>query len=310
MSLNVLFAAHRDRWPDYQKPLEDAFANAGLDVTLARDHAPETVHYIIYAPNGDLRDFTPFTKTKAVLSLWAGVESIVGNPTITQPLTRMVDTGLERGMVEWVAGHVLRHHLGTDSHVLGQTGEWRPRVPPLAADRPVTILGLGALGQACGLALAHLGFPVTGWARSPKQVDGLKCISGMENLSLALNSAEILVLLLPFTAETENLLNQARIAELPKGAVIINPGRGPLIDDEALLAALDSGHISHATLDVFRVEPLPPDHPFWVHPKVTVTPHIAAETRPKSAASIIAENIKRSEAKEPLLYLVDRSLGY
>jgi glyoxylate/hydroxypyruvate reductase A len=245
-----------------------------------------------------------------VLNLWAGVEGVVGNETLTQPLARMVDDGLTKGMVDWVVGHTMRHHLNTDLHVMNQDGEWRSYVPPLATDRPVTVLGLGALGQACGKALAGLGFPVTGWSRTQKDVDGLRCLSGDDGLEQALSEAEIVILLLPQTPGTENLLNAERLDMLPEGAMIINPGRGPLIDDDALFAALDRGHIRHATLDVFREEPLPAGHPFWSHPKVTVTPHIASETRPKSASRVIAENIRRGEAGEPFLHLVDRELGY
>lgn len=310
MTVNVLFAAAPSRWEQYETPLKQAFAEAGLDVTLACDMPPEEVDYIVYAPQSGLTDFTPYTRTKAVLNLWAGVENIVSNDTLTQPLARMVDEGLTRGMVEWVTGHTLRHHLDTDLHVLGQDGIWREHVPPLACDRPVTILGLGALGEACGEALDHLGFPVTGWSRTQKNIDGITCLSGEDGLREALSTAHILILLLPHTPETENTLDADALAQLPKGAVVINPGRGPLIDDDALLAALDRGDLAHATLDVFRTEPLPPEHPFWAHPKVTVTPHKASETRPQSAARVIAENIRRGEAGEPFLHLVDRSLGY
>ena len=308
--LNVLFSAQPDRWDEYRDPLLAAFAEAGLTVDLSRDHAPEDVDYIVFAPNGPVTDFTPYTRTKAVLGLWAGVETVVGNATLTQPLCRMVDQGLTDSMVEWVVGHTLRHHLGMDSHITGQDGVWRAEFPPLAEDRPVTILGIGALGAACGQALARLGFPVTGWSRRAKDVDGLRCLSGDDGLTDALTGAEIVILLLPQTPETENILNADTLARLAKGAFIINPGRGPLIDDDALLVALDSGQVGHATLDVFRTEPLPADHPFWAHPKVTVTPHIAATTRPKTASRVIAENIRRGEAGEPFLYLVDRKAGY
>jgi len=311
MSLNILFAARPERWVTYEQPLRAAFAEAGLnDVNLATEMKPEEVDYIIYAPNGDVQDFTPYTRTKAVLNLWAGVEDVVDNETLTQPLARMVDEGLTRGMVEWVTGHTLRHHLNTDLHVLHQDGKWRKEVPPLACDRPVTILGLGALGQACGEALAGLGFPVTGWSRTPKSVDSITCLSGDHGLEMALETAQILILLLPLTPETENVIDAAALARLPQGAVIINPGRGPLIDDDALLKALETGQIGHATLDVFREEPLPANHPFWAHDNVTVTPHIASETRPASASRVIAENIRRGEAGEPFLYLVDRKAGY
>lgn len=310
MPVKALFSAPESRWNDYRDVLPHAFAEAGLDVDLSRDHAPDTVDYLVFAPKGPVSDFTPFTRAKAVLNLWAGVETIVNNPTLHLPLARMVDEGLTRGMVEWVSGHVLRHHLGMDAHILGQDGIWREDVPPLAADRPVTILGLGALGQACADALRMLGFPVTGWSRSPRDIAGLRCLSGDDGLTEALRGAQIVVLLLPLTPQTENVMNAARLALPARGAFIVNPGRGPLIDDAALLDALDAGQIGHATLDVFRTEPLPPGHPFWAHPQVTVTPHIASETRPMSAARVIAENIRRGEAGEPFLHLVDRSAGY
>lgn len=310
MTVNVLFAARPDHWRTYETPLKQALAEAGVEADVTTSAPPDTVDYIVYAPNSEVQDFTPYTRARAVLNLWAGVENIVGNPTLKIPLARMVDHGLTQGMVEWVTGHVLRHHLGMDRHILGQDGEWRAEAPPLASGRRVTMLGLGALGQACAQMLAHLGFPVTGWSRRAKDIPGITCLSGDEGLKAALQAADILVLLLPLTDETENLIDADTLALLPEGAMIVNPGRGPLIDDDALIAALDRGHVAHATLDVFRQEPLPPEHPFWAHPRVTVTPHIASETRPETAAQVIAENIRRGEAGEPFLHLVDRAHGY
>ena len=308
--INVLFSAEDHDWVDYQDPLTAAFAKAGLDVSLGRDHAPDTVDYIIFTPKGPLTDFTPYTRCKAVLGLWAGVENIVTNETLTMPLARMVDDGLTQGMIEWVVGHAMRHHLDLDRHLLATDAEWDPVMPPLSRDRPVTILGLGTLGAACGQALGRLGFPVTGWSRSNKTIDGIACLSGDSALNSALSTAQIVVLLLPLTPETTNILNAETLAALPKGAVILNPGRGALIDDEALLEALDTGQIGHATLDVFREEPLPADNPYWHDPKVTVTPHIASTTRPATASDVIAENIQRRENGLPLLHLVDRRAGY
>jgi glyoxylate/hydroxypyruvate reductase A len=302
--LTVLFAAP-SLWPDYRDALPQALTNAGITGQVVTEAPPDQVDYIVYAPSSPLQDFTPYTRTKAVLNLWAGVERIVGNPTLTQPLCRMVDPALTEGMVEWVVGHTLRHHLGMDRHIVNPNHEWDPTCPPLARERPVSILGMGALGAACATALRALNFPVTGWSRTPKP----GCLHGEDGLRQALSTAQILVTLLPKTAETENLLNAERLALLPQGAVILNPGRGALIDDDALLAALDC-NVGHATLDVFRVEPLPPDHPYWSHPKVTVTPHVAADTRTTSAAAVIAENIRRGEAGEPFLHLVDRARGY
>lgn len=308
--INVLFSASDENWDKFGAPLQDAFIASKLAVELTRDAAPNTVDYIIYAPNSPLQDFTPFTKLKAVLSLWAGVETAVNNPTLTAPFTRMVSDGLSEGMVEWCVGHTLRHHLGMDRDICRADSVWEPVIPPLARDRPVTVLGLGALGQAVAEALVSLNFPVSGWSRSLKQIAGVQCFAGDEGLAEALGEAEIVILLLPDTPQTENVMGQSRLALLARGAFVINPGRGPLIDDDALLAALDDGQVGHATLDVFRTEPLPAEHPFWTHPNVTVTPHIASDTRADTAAALIAENIRRGQAGEPYLHLVDRKAGY
>lgn len=314
MTINVFFAAPPRLWPHYRAPLQAAFIAAGLDVALSEEAPdPGMVDYIVFAPGGVIEDFGPYTRAKAVLNLWAGVERIVGNTTLSQPLCRMVDPGLTEGMVEYVTGHVLRYHLNMDDHLFGQDGVWRNGhgyVPPLARERPVGILGLGVLGTAVANALVAMNFPVHGWSRRAKDVPGVMCHAGDTGLDETLSRSEILVTLLPKTPDTENVLNARTLALMPKGARIINPGRGALIDDDALLAALDAGQIGHATLDVFRQEPLPPSHPYWAHPKVTVTPHIAAETRPLTAARVVAENIRRGEAGQPFLHLVDRAAGY
>lgn len=309
----ILFAAKSERWDTYEPHLRHSLAAAGIsDAGLTTDTStPSEIDYIVYAPNSSVQDFTPYTGLKAVLNLWAGVEEVTGNTTLKAPLARMVDAGLTDGMVEWCVGHTLRHHLGMDAHIHGQDGTWRnDSAPPLARNRPVTVLGLGALGQAVAKALHQLGFPVSGWSRSAKTVADVQTYHGAAGLTAALSKAQIVVLLLPDTPATENILNAETLAALPKGAILINPGRGPLIDDAALLSALDSGHIGHATLDVFRTEPLPATDPYWAHPKVTVTPHIASETRPDTASQIIVENIRRGEAGEPFLHLVNRDLGY
>lgn len=307
---NILFAASAKSWANYEKPLTAALDATGLSYDLRTQFAPDLVDYIVYAPDSTVQDFAPYTRLKAVLNLWAGVENVAGNTTLTVPLARMVDHGLTEGMVEWVTGHTLRYHLDMDVALKGQDGVWRHFAPPLARERSVGVLGLGALGAACAQTLASLNFNVTGWSRRPKVLSGITCESGEAGLHRTLSLSEILILLLPQTAATENILNAAHLAMLPKGAMIINPGRGPLIDDDALLAALETGHIGHATLDVFRVEPLPSDHPYWAHPNVTVTSHIASETRKITASQVIAENIRRGVAGEPFLHLVDRAAGY
>ena len=309
--INVLFSALPKSWAEYEAPLRAAFAQAGIDALLGTEFAPEDVDYIVYAPNGPITDFGPFTKLKAVLSLWAGIETMVDNPTLKVPLCRMVDHGLTESMVEWVVGHVLRYHLGMDQFVAAQDGVWRAgTAAPLARDRKVCVLGLGALGAACAQALARLNFEVHGWARSPKTVEGVICHHGAAGLDDALSGADMVALLLPDTPATENVMDAERIALMQRGGFMVNPGRGPLVDDNALIAALDSGQLAHATLDVFRVEPLPEEHPFWAHPKVTVTPHIAAETKATTASEVIVENVRRGEGGEPFLHVVDRAAGY
>ena len=313
MPLTVLFAADPADWPAFQGPLTQALAMAGIDAVLT-DHAddPAAVDYIIFSPGGTIQDFTAYVRAKAVMNLWAGVEKVVGNATLTQPLTRMVDPAMTDSMVEYVTGHVLRHHLGSDRWIQGTKGDWPGNiaVTPLARERQVTILGMGELGQAAARALIPFGFRLRGWSRTAREVPGVQTFSGDSGLDAALEGAEIVVTLLPRTPATENTLDARRLALLAPGAFIINPGRGTLIDDAALLAALDAGHVAHATLDVFRVEPLPPDHPFWHHPGVTVTPHSAAQTRPDTSSAVIAENIRRGEAGLSFLYLVDRARGY
>ena len=309
--INILFAATSERWDQYQEHLKKELDLIGLEYKLSEKLPPSEVDYIIYAPNSSIKDFSDFTNLKAVLNLWAGVEDVVKNKTLKVPLARMVDEGLTQGMKEWVLGHVMRHHLGTDLHIFGQDGKWRDwSVPPLAKDRNVTILGLGALGAECASTLAKVGFKVYGWSSTEKSVENVICHHGFEGLEKSLFGSEIVVLLLPSTADTENIINEKTLSYLAKNAVIINPGRGTLIDEKVLLKSLDDGKLAHATLDVFRQEPLPADHPFWQHPKITVTPHIASETKPETASQVIAANILRFEKGKPLLYQVNFETGY
>ena len=311
MSCHVLFSGSDAEWETYGRPLRAELKAVDAVIEIGRDYAASDVDYIVIAGGSPIEDFGPFTRAKAILRLWAGVEDIVGNETIRIPIARMVGGGLDQGMVEWVTAHTLRHHIGMDAHIHGQDGVWRNEIVPRhAMDRNVTILGLGALGMACARALAALGFQVSGWSRSPKSEAGIRCLSGPSGLNDALEGADIVILLLPKTPETENTLDAEALARLAPGAVVLNPGRGALIDDAALLDALESGQVGHATLDTFRTEPLPSDDPYWAHPKVTVTPHIASFTHPGLSAKVIAENVRRGEAGEPFLHLVDRERGY
>ncbi len=310
MTVKVQFITRPETYDEYRAPLLAALRAGGVDAVAATDHAPAEVDYIVYAPQGGPVDLSGYTSAKAALGLWAGVETIISNPTLTMPYARMVDAGMTRGMVEWVTGHVLRHHLDMDRDICRTDATWAPHTPPLAASRRVGVLGLGELGAACATTLAGLGFDVAGWSRRPKTLDGVACFAGDAGFAEVLARSEILVLLLPHTPATENILDEAALAQLPAGAVVLNPGRGALIDDAALLSALDAGQVAQATLDAFRVEPLPADDPYWSHPRVTVTPHIASATRVETAVEVIADNIRRGEAGAPFLHLVDRSQGY
>lgn len=311
MALDILFAAHPKLWRDYEQPLVAALSEAGLEARVGTEtRSPWSVDYLICAPGGPVDDFRPFTRLRAVLSLWAGVENLIANPTLTQPLCRLVDPALTEGMTEWVVGQVLRHHLGLDRYTARPSPGWVRHVPPLARERPVGVLGLGELGRASARALAALGFPVRGWSRTPRALPGVHCLHGPKALPEVLAGSHILVALLPHTPATENLLDAERLALLPQSAVLVNAGRGSLVDEPALLAALDRGQLAHATLDVFRQEPLPPDHPFWTHPGVTVSPHVSAATRPESACRRLVENIRRDQAGLGLMHVVERARGY
>jgi glyoxylate/hydroxypyruvate reductase A len=306
--MKVLFAAPARLWDNWAEPLRAACP----EMELCLDGDPSGFDALIYAP-GDHEDelpldFSVFTRIRLVQSLWAGVERILANPSLTQPLCRMVDPGLAQGMAEYCTGWAMRAHLGMDRYA--QDGIWRNALtPPLASARRITVLGLGELGRAVAATLATLGFRVTGWSHSGRTLPSVEALSAPD-LPLALQRAEILICLLPDTPGTRGLLGAEQLALLPAGATLINAGRGTLIDDAALLAALDRGAIAHAVLDVFRQEPLPPAHRFWNHPGVTVTPHVSAETRPASAATVAAENLRRALRGAPLLYQVDRNRGY
>lgn len=306
--MKVLFAAPTQDWNEWHEPL----TRACPEMQLCRDGDPSSFDALIYAPgypeDGSMLDFSAFTRARIVQSLWAGVERIVTNPTLTQPLCRMVDPGLAQGMAEYCTGWALRAHLGMDG--FHQDGIWRKELlPPLASNRPVTVLGMGEMGRAAANMLKGVGFPVTGWSASGRPVQGFQVL-GSSQLPLALGTAEIVISLLPDTPETRGLINADTLAMMRPGAILINAGRGTLIVEQDLIAALDRGQLRHAVLDVFPREPVPPDHPFWSHPGITVTPHIAAATRAETAAVVAADNLRRAMSGQPLQHLVDRTRGY
>lgn len=300
---------------DWTAALRAAADRAGLAIDLAAapdGHDAARVEYLVFSHSGPVTDFGPFTGLRLIQNIWAGVEKVLTMPSLPPavPFARMVEPGMTLGMRDFVVAHVMRYHAEIDTVIHGIGAGWSAPVPPLAQERRVGVLGLGTLGGTVAQALVGLGFDVAGWSRSPRTVPGVETHAGAAGLAAVLARSEILVCLLPRTPETENLLDAARLAQLPKGARLVNAGRGELIDDAALLAALDRGHLAHATLDVFRQEPLPADHPFRNNPRVTITPHIASVTRPATAAETVIAQIRRGLAGEPFAHVVDRARGY
>jgi glyoxylate/hydroxypyruvate reductase A len=260
-------------------------------------------------PPGEL---TRYPNLKAILSLGAGVDGLLADPDLPDvPLARMVDPSLTRTMAEYVLLAVLRHHRQFDLFAGEQAaGRWTFAFPQQAAERRVGILGLGELGAAAAAPRVAHGFQVSGWSRSPKSLEGVVSYAGHGELHPFLHRTDLLVCLLPLTAETVGILDAATFAELPHGAFVINVARGRQLVEGDLIEALDSGHLAGATLDVFREEPLPSGNPLWGHPKVLVTPHVASYSVPATAADGVAADIRRVLAGVPPLHRVDRRKGY
>jgi glyoxylate/hydroxypyruvate reductase len=274
-------------------------AAADIDAALVWNHPP-----------GELRKYP---NLRAVLSLGAGVNHILDDPDLPAdvPIARIVDPALATGMAEYAALAVLRYHRNFDAYERSQREQRWKRLPiPITAERRVGVLGLGEIGSACARVIAGLGFPVAGWSRTPKSLAGITNYSGTSGLAPFLAQTDILLCVLPLTAATRGIIDRTALAALPRGAFVINIARGAHVVDDDLIAALDSGHIAGATLDVFAHEPLPRDHRFWNHPKVTLTPHVASITNPDTAADGVAENLRRLRDGNPLLNLVDRARGY
>ncbi len=311
----VLFGGPaRDR-KVWREALESAFAENGMAPRLVMDPAdadPADVDYVICRDRGTVSSLSEYGGAKAILSLWAGVEWLPRlDPPAGVPVIRMVEDGMTRGMTDYVSAHVLRYHVGLDEAVLRRPeSNWGSTQRPLSTQRRVGIAGLGTLGTDAARTLLNVGFRVHGWSRRQKSVEGVVCHAGPEGFETFLENSEILVILLPLTPDTENLFDRDALARLPHGARLINAARGGLIVDDALIEALDANRLDHATLDVFRVEPLPSDHPFRSHPRVTVTPHVASITRPATAAQSIARQIRRGESGLGFENVLDPERGY
>lgn len=271
----------------------------------------EIDYALVWKPEPGLLASLP--NLKAILSLGAGVDHIFADPHLPAgvPISRVVNDNMALRMREWVLLHVLSHHRRQrEYNQLQRARVWRDLEQPHAGERTVGVMGLGELGGDSARHLAAIGFDVIGWSRSPREVPGVRGFHGREGLKAFLAETDILVSVLPLTPQTTNMIDADFLSRLPRGASFINAGRGQQVVEADLLAALDSGQLSEATLDVFQTEPLPVTDPLWTHPRVTVTPHIAAFTDPRALVRQVVEDIRRVERGEPVTNPVDPARGY
>jgi len=306
-AVNVLFASTKEKpefwFPLLQKalPADRFFAwpdtNGGdIDVALVATH-----------PKGV---FAGLTRLRLIQSLWMGVENIIGDAELPKgvPVARLIDPGMVAAMGETVLSCVLDWHRHFWCYRQFQKDRvWKRRRQYLASDRTIGLLGLGELGGSAAAKLRALGFNVAGWSRRPKQLEGVYCSTDLNEI---LSRSDAIVCLLPLTPQTRGILNKDNIQKIKKSGCVINVARGAHLVVPDLLAALDSGHLARAYLDVFETEPLPADSPLWAHPGVSVTPHIAALTEPRTSVGKIAENIERLRRGEAPLNTVDFGAGY
>jgi glyoxylate/hydroxypyruvate reductase A len=281
-----------------------------LRVAVLEELNPDEVDYA--AAWGTSSGLRGCPNLKAIISLGAGVDHILADKALSHlPVVRMIDSGLTEGMSEFALLQVLHHHrLMPAFDAFQKQRRWKPMLAPLARDRRVGIMGLGVLGRDVARHLRQVGFRIAAWSRTAHRVRGIRTYAGAKGLRGFLSKTEILVCLLPLTAETRGILNAGLFAQLPKGAAVINLARGGHLVDADLVAALDSGHLSGASLDVFHEEPLPARSPLWAHPRIAVTPHVASLTRRDTGATFVAKSVRSLIAGKRPRGLVDRRLGY
>ncbi|WP_293661083.1 glyoxylate/hydroxypyruvate reductase A [Rhodoferax sp. OV413] len=294
-----------DRWiPALQAAIPEA------RVSLWQSGAPVADYAVVWKPPQQMLDEQ--AGLKAIFNTGAGVDALMKlNLPAGVPVIRLDDAGMSVQMAEYVCHAVIRHFRELDGYEADTAaGHWSYRKPRNRADYPVGILGLGVLGERVAKAVAQFDFPVRGWSRSPKAIAGVQCFQGPAQLQDFLAASRIVVCLLPLTPETDSILSASNLAVMRPGGYLINVARGAHVVDADLLAALDSGHLAGATLDVFRTEPLPADHPFWVHPRITVTPHTSARTLRSESVAQIARKIAALQSGQGVAGLVDAGRGY
>ncbi len=264
---------------------------------------------VMTMPPGEL---AKLPNLRIILSLTAGIDKLMDDPSLPDvPVVRAGDPAGDAMMNETALLHVLRHHRNMPEYLRAQARrEWKKLPIKPASERKVGVMGLGMIGLACAESLASIGFSVAGWVRQPRAAGNIEMFAGGEQLGAFLARSEILLNLLPLTPETRGIINAETLRQLPAGAAIINLGRGEHVVEADLIAALDSGHLAAATLDVYPVEPLPGDSPLWAHPKITVMPHVARKLEPSDLAPRVCDILRDFRAGRPLGQLVDRTRGY
>ena len=275
----------------------------------AGDPAEIDVAAVASLPNGGLK---AFPNLRMVVSLLAGAEGLLADPELPDvPIVRAGDPDGDEMMNEAALLHVLRHHRHLPAYLDAQRRcEWISLPRLRAQERNVGVMGLGAIGLAAAKTLARHGFKVAGWVRSARAADGVEVFHGREQLPAFLSRTEIMVNFLPLTPETAGILDATALAQMPKGAAVVNLGRGAHVVEADLIAALDAGHLAGATLDVFPVEPLPKDSPLWRHPKITIIPHASRRIEPRHLVPRVCEAVRRLKSGDPLQNLIDRGRGY
>lgn len=306
--MNITFCCTDTKAEPWLQGLRAALPQA--HVTAWTPGAPPADYAVVWAPPQQFLDEQ--TQLKALFNIGAGVDALLKLRLPPQTLVvRLDDAGMSVQMAEYVCHAVIRHFREFDGYDADQAdGTWSYRRPRSRAEFPVGIMGLGVLGRRVAQALRMFEFPVNGWSRSPRQVDGVQCFAGEAGLQDFLAASRGLVCLLPLTPDTHNILNHANLSRLQPGGYVINVARGAHLVDAELLSLLDAGTLAGATLDVFRTEPLPAEHPFWHHPKITVTPHTSARTlRDESIAQIVGKMVAL-ERGESISGTVDAAHGY
>ncbi|AVO41635.1 2-hydroxyacid dehydrogenase [Simplicispira suum] len=306
--MKISFCCTDTKTEPWLQGLQAALPEANISVW--QPGAPVADYAVVWAPPQQFLDEQP--TLKALFNIGAGVDALL---QLELPpgcrVVRLDDAGMAVQMAEYVCHAVIRHfrELG-ETEAAMRRGEWIYRKPQLRQNFPVGVMGLGVLGERVARALTQFEFPVNGWSRSPKSVDGVQTFHGESGLDDFLAASRVLVNLLPLTPETENILDQRRLSRLRPGGYVINVARGAHLVDQDLIALLDSGHLAGAALDVFRTEPLPPAHPFWKHPAITLTPHASARTLRDETIAQIAGKIAAMERGEAVAGIVDPVRGY